>query len=148
MTNEQVANMLLTTISQFKRMAKHRGPFDGLKPSEVGLLHMLKDHLVNSSDGGIRISELSEKMKVTPPSITQLVTNLESMGLVVRQMDREDRRSVLVSLTEKGEKTTDMAYAYFVSMFTGFVEQVGTEKAVVLNELLGEMIDYMLKAIK
>ena len=54
----------------------------------------------------MKVSELSSRMHVTSPSITQLVTSLEERGLVVRTMDREDRRSVKVSLTEKGNEIT------------------------------------------
>ncbi len=50
----------------------------------------------------MRMKELAEKMGVTTGTLTVIVDNLESKKLIVRKPNREDRRSILVELTEKG----------------------------------------------
>lgn len=142
MTDEAVARLLMKSFTQFKRLAKGHYPAAGLKPSEIGLLYHLKsDHKDNPA--GMRITELSDLLKVTPSSITQLVTSLEAMSLVERKMDSEDRRSVLVSLTDKGEEVTKQAYEHLISIFLGLVEHFGHEKSIMLSQLLNEMVDYL-----
>ena len=151
MTNEEVAKTLMKTLTQFRRMAKHphgppqHGPFEGLKPSDIGLLHLLSHHGEDHPQGS-RISELSEQLKVTPSSVTQQVTSLENAGLVVRRMDPEDRRSVLVSLTDMGKESLRASFEHFIAMFTGLVDHMGAERGMQLNDLMAEAIEYFSKA--
>ncbi|MEA2221013.1 MAG: hypothetical protein QOJ35_3639 [Solirubrobacteraceae bacterium] len=66
-----------------------------LSRTEVGLLHTL-------SDGPRRITELAELERLAQPTMTLLVKRLEQQGLVDRGRQADDRRVVLVSLTEAG----------------------------------------------
>ena len=54
------------------------------------------------ASGNLRMKELAEKMGVTTGSLTVLVDRLEKKGLVERTPHEEDRRSIRVSLTDKG----------------------------------------------
>jgi len=48
------------------------------------------------------LSQIAETQGVTPATATALVTTLENRGWVRRSHDAEDRRRVLVTLTEEG----------------------------------------------
>ncbi|HEY5540098.1 MAG TPA: MarR family transcriptional regulator [Coriobacteriia bacterium] len=48
------------------------------------------------------LGEIARIQGVTPATATTLVTTLESRGWVTREHDLEDRRRVVVSLTEEG----------------------------------------------
>lgn len=52
--------------------------------------------------GPRRITDLAALEQVTQPSMTALVTTLERAGLVERQRDAHDQRTVLVALTDRG----------------------------------------------
>jgi DNA-binding MarR family transcriptional regulator len=54
-------------------------------------------------DEGMRMSELAERLQVTPGAVTQLVQQLEDMGLVRRTPDPSDRRAVIVRSTPEAE---------------------------------------------
>lgn len=61
-------------------------------------------------DGPISQKELQEKLGVQPASVSELISKLETKGLVERTRSETDRRVVMLTLTEKGmkrEKTTD-----------------------------------------
>jgi DNA-binding MarR family transcriptional regulator len=49
------------------------------------------------------LGEIARIQGVTPATATTLVTTLESRGWVTREHDTDDRRRVVVSLTEGGE---------------------------------------------
>ncbi len=53
------------------------------------------------------MAELAEALRVVPRSATGVVEGLEELGLVRRETDPADRRSVLVSLTDAGRGTLD-----------------------------------------
>ena len=89
-----------------------------LSMSEV---HMLEAVLEEGSDetGGGRIgeegatiSELSEYLEISLPSVTQSVTKLASKGFVRKQKSEADGRVVLVKLTREGRRAA-RAHQYF-----------------------------------
>jgi DNA-binding MarR family transcriptional regulator len=53
---------------------------------------------------GLTMSELSRRLMVSNGAITGLVDRLVAEGLVLRQGDPRDRRSVIVRLTRKGRE--------------------------------------------
>ena len=52
------------------------------------------------------MSDLSDRLGVTPRNITKLVDGLESEGLVIRSPHPDDRRATIVTLTAAGEVVT------------------------------------------
>lgn len=76
--------------------------------------------------GNRTVSELSEEFGLSMSACTQMVNRLESMGLVARREDEEDRRVRHVGLSEKGrlqmrarhERRVDRAASVLVG-FTG-----------------------------
>ncbi|MGA0600834.1 MarR family winged helix-turn-helix transcriptional regulator [Caulobacter sp. KR2-114] len=52
----------------------------------------------------ISISELAQHLLIKNHSAVELVARLVNAGLVVREPSREDRRTVCVSITAKGEE--------------------------------------------
>lgn len=52
---------------------------------------------------GMSFKELGEKTLITKGTLTGVVDRLEAKGLVTRTIKPEDRRSMIVQLTEKGE---------------------------------------------
>jgi DNA-binding MarR family transcriptional regulator len=144
MDNAEIAKKLMASFQRFRRVMKGPPTFADLKPSEMGLLFIIQSGCDDEPEG-MKVSELSSKMHVTSPSVTQLVTNLEVQGFVLRKMDPEDRRSVKVSLTDKGTLITKKAEEHLNSMLTGLVEHLGPEKSLMLTEILEDVFIYFAK---
>jgi DNA-binding MarR family transcriptional regulator len=53
---------------------------------------------------GLRMSELSKRLMVSGGNVTGITDQLEREGLVVRALDRGDRRAITVKLTAAGLK--------------------------------------------
>lgn len=58
--------------------------------------------LVGAPSGTLPIGELGERRNLTPSGISRSVDRLAKAGLVERAANPEDRRSLLVSLTDEG----------------------------------------------
>ncbi|GGR59092.1 MarR family transcriptional regulator [Nocardioides luteus] len=56
--------------------------------------------------GGQRITDLARAEGVTQPAMTQLINRLANDDLVRRTADAEDRRGVLVEVTDRGREVT------------------------------------------
>jgi DNA-binding MarR family transcriptional regulator len=54
-------------------------------------------------DGPMRLSQLSEHLRIAPRSTTEVVDGLEERGLVERRPDPADRRATLVAPTAEGQ---------------------------------------------
>lgn len=65
-------------------------------------------HLEESPDG-LRMNELAERILYSKSSFTRVVDRLEEAGLVRRVRPENDRRSILVFLTDEGRKTMEQA---------------------------------------
>jgi DNA-binding MarR family transcriptional regulator len=70
----------------------------GITPLQVQAL----DYIKENPDTPVR--GLSEHLLISSSAISQLTDRLFALNLIDRKSDSSDRRSVLVSLTEKGEK--------------------------------------------
>lgn len=60
--------------------------------------------LFNAPDGRLRMTELAERVVLSPSGVTHLVTRLERDGLVQRLVDENDRRSFFAALTPAGHQ--------------------------------------------
>lgn len=63
--------------------------------------------LYKTSEGGLALSEIGDRMLVTKANITGLIDRLERQGFVKRIRDDADRRKILAVITEKGRKFTE-----------------------------------------
>lgn len=60
--------------------------------------------LFNAPNSRLRMTELAERVVLTPSGVTHLVTRLERDGLVSRSVDDVDRRSFFATLTRAGHR--------------------------------------------
>jgi DNA-binding MarR family transcriptional regulator len=75
-------------------------PWD-ITPAQLRALRVLARH------GQLRLSGLSDHLRIAARSTTEVVDALESRDLVRRQRDPGDRRATLVELTEHGRGVLD-----------------------------------------
>ncbi|MDJ0360697.1 MarR family transcriptional regulator [Rhodococcus sp. H29-C3] len=76
-------------------------PF-GLNPSQSRALHVL------AREGQpMRLRALADRLRIVARSATDIVDSLEAAALVIREPDPQDRRAVLVSLTDSGRTQLD-----------------------------------------
>lgn len=75
---------------------------------------------------GMSFKELGEKTLITKGTLTGIIDRLEAKGLVRRTVKMEDRRSMIVQLTEKGEAEFERIFAphlrYCKQPFLGYSE--------------------------
>jgi len=132
-------------MSAFDRLAKaewRKQPLLGIKNSEVRTLLCIKN-LAREGDKAITVSEISHRMFVKSPTVTQIVNHLQKDGYIARTNDAKDKRFVYISLTEKGERIVQKVNNYLTILFSGLIEKLGQEQSENLMFLLDEVIDYL-----
>jgi DNA-binding MarR family transcriptional regulator len=103
---ESASDQLADAVQQLSRRLRHGARLRlaplGLTPGQGRALSVLE-----RAGGPLRMAELAEALRVVPRSATGVVEGLAEAGLVRRDTDPHDRRSVLVSLTDAGRGTLE-----------------------------------------
>lgn len=60
-------------------------------------------HFLAFQDGRALPSEISSSMKISSARVAAALNSLERKGFITRQIDTNDRRKILVTLTEEGK---------------------------------------------
>ncbi|WP_245237650.1 MarR family winged helix-turn-helix transcriptional regulator [Paenibacillus ihuae] len=89
-----------------------------------------------SAEEGLKVSEISRLLGITPPTVTQLINSLEAKDMVERQPDLSDRRVVRIRLTEQGRVITRKAREHMDASLNKLVEYLGEEESTLLADLL------------
>jgi DNA-binding MarR family transcriptional regulator len=90
----------------------------------------------------MKVSEISKQLHVTSPTITQLLKGLEANNLVERHSDPADRRTIGISLTEKGNSVAQKASDSFSELLHGVIEYLGEEQSEQLADLMLKVSSY------
>jgi DNA-binding MarR family transcriptional regulator len=133
---------LMGAFQQFSRLNWQKTTMFGLKPSEIRVLITIRMSKKRTGKDTLIVSEVSRLLRVTSPTITQMVNSLLSQGFVVRTSDTQDRRISVIQLTEKGELFADKAVARIRDTFKGMIDYLGEEKSEQLIELLNGVHAY------
>jgi DNA-binding MarR family transcriptional regulator len=98
---ESLPDMFWAVARQLRETSQETlAPWD-ITPGHLRALRVLSRH------GPLRLSRLSDQLRIAPRSATEVTDALESRGLVERQPDLTDRRATLVQLTEHGRSVLD-----------------------------------------
>jgi DNA-binding MarR family transcriptional regulator len=135
------AQKLLKSFMQFRKTGWHEKKIAGYNPSEFKVLVTIK-HGANDEKTEMKISEISQILQVTSPTVTQIINILEKDGLVERTVDPDDRRAVKIRLTPAGIKVTEEARKLFFETFTGLIDYLGEEESEQLANLLAKVHQY------
>lgn len=97
-TDSGLASQLRISVMRLGRRLRLERTDDSMSLNQLSVMGTLDRH------GRMSIGELAGHEKVRPPSITRTVGCLEDIGHVRRVPHAEDRRQVVVELTDLGQE--------------------------------------------
>jgi DNA-binding MarR family transcriptional regulator len=92
--------------------------------------------IVIDAEEGTPATKIGPMMGLEPRSLTRLLKSLEEKKLIVRETDKQDKRSVRICLTKEGKKQRDHAREAVVRFNEVVQDEVGVEKLQVCLEVL------------
>ncbi|MBD0862770.1 MarR family transcriptional regulator [Gordonia sp. zg691] len=116
----QLAATLRPTLTRLYLALRRRAPSVELTAAQTSALNVLADH------GRMRMGELADRESIRMPTATSVIDGLTKHELVERRPDPNDRRAVLVGLTDHGR---------------ALVAQIREERDVVLTGALAALSD-------
>ena len=95
-------------------------------------------HVIEAVDmeGARNMTSVAKTLGVTTGTLTIAVNSLVKKGYVERVRSEEDRRVVLISLSEKGRKAYLPHQRFHEQMIEAIVEELSAEEQVVLEKAL------------
>jgi DNA-binding MarR family transcriptional regulator len=94
--DESLAEAFWSVARQLRHQSKEALDPWGITPGQARALGVLTHH------GLMRLSELSDHLRIAPRSTTEVVDALQERGLVERRADPTDRRATLIAVTGPG----------------------------------------------
>jgi DNA-binding MarR family transcriptional regulator len=106
----------------------------GIVVRQFGLLTLVDEHGPSSQQA------LAGRLSVSPTMITQIVDEVEALGLAERRRNPDDRRSYLVSLTPHGRRKLKAARKVAAQIAADFEAAIGVDGDRELRALLRKMV--------
>lgn len=90
--------------------------------------------------GPLATGQLAMELSISAPAITQLTERLARKGLIERQSAIDDRRSVLIALSRKGERLVDQFRKRRADIFNHALASLQEAEQEQVFEALGKVI--------
>ena len=134
LTLQQCSQDLLFTIPRLAHCFRPHGTF----PLENGgHLSIGQGRLLMLIACGTQsVSDLAELGHVSPPTISRKLDILVDKGLVSRRRDPNDRRSVLLDVTEEGRSTLEGMREYVNQRLSGYLDKLTDDE---LEQIQGSL---------
>jgi DNA-binding MarR family transcriptional regulator len=109
----------------------------GLNRGEVGVLSALR---IAGPHNRLSPTKLFKGLMLSSAGITSRLDRLEERGLVKRMRDPEDRRGILVELTEQGAKILDEAVIANTASERELIAGLSSDETKALTGLLKKLV--------
>jgi DNA-binding MarR family transcriptional regulator len=95
-------------------------------------------------EGG-KMSDIAAKLGITVGSLTSSMNSLVKKEYVQRHRTEQDRRVVLISLTEKGKRAYEHHEQFHVEMVNAAIQSLNEEEIPILARMLGDLTAFFRK---
>ena len=83
--------------------------------------------------------EVREYLSVSKAAVSQMLNSLEKRGYLTRETDLNNRRNIIVVLTEEGRLVYEKMNEEFYQRFGNLIERVGEENVALFIEMINKM---------
>ena len=123
----------------------NRGMLENINRASKGELFVL--HYLSERNAQVLPSELSAALNASTGRISALLSNLEKKGQIEREIDKTNRRNILVTVTEEGHKRAETEMKEIRKKITHVFTEMGeadtTEFIKLTKEFWGLMQKHM-----
>lgn len=129
-TLNEVLVKLFRDITTIEERAIKTGEYKELTVNDMHVIEAIDIHDAKN------MTTVAKALSVTTGTLTISVNGLVKKGYVERTRSEEDRRVVLISLTEKGRKAFVQHQRFHQEMIDAVVEGLSVEEQVILEKAL------------
>jgi DNA-binding MarR family transcriptional regulator len=145
---ETAVRALVRAFGLLERVQQPYWASFGISGSQWGVLRALyRAQTENgiSHPSGLRLTDLSERLLIRPPSVTGVVDRLQRAGLVMRGASSDDLRSKQVSLTPRGRQLVEQVLGGHRSRLSLLLSGLSGAEQTKLHQLLVRWSEHLEK---
>lgn len=133
--NAALTKEMIRLLDEHPRAARDNR-FSAIMCGEMAVMRLLHSGAKQKMTAG----ELSSRLGMTTSRIAAVLGSLEKKGLLERENDEVDRRRVMVSLTEAGDRLCEKRKRHFMSKISKMLAMLG-EDAPTFVHLIGRVFE-------
>ncbi len=92
--------------------------------------------VISKAKDGISPSEISKKIDVSTPRVCAILNSLEGKELITREVDKDNRRNIIVRATKEGLASADEHYREGIKKYAKLLEDLGENDAKELVRII------------
>lgn len=125
-------------MSKTAEMLKINGPKQAqtFLFGEMFILHFILHH-----QGEVTPSEISSAMNASSARVAMALKSMEGKGLIERRIDQNDRRKIIVTITEHGKSLIERHHNVLREKVEKILAELGERDALEYIRIVGRMIE-------
>lgn len=100
---------------------------EGVTPAYIQYMDVI--HSQQESKERVKVSDISDTLKLPRPGVTRTVKEMEKKGYLSKTISKEDARITYITLTEKGEQLSEKYDKNYYSRLVEYMEDISDEEA-------------------
>ncbi len=100
---------------------------EGVKPAYIQYMDVI--HKLQKDTERVKVSDISDALKLPRPGITRTVKEMEKKGYLYKYASEEDGRITYIAITEKGEELSDRYDKNYYSRLSKYLDTISEEEA-------------------
>lgn len=144
--NIDLKTQLIHSIFQFKKLASTGFGMDiadnknEINMSELILMNGIANNTVDS-ENNIGISDVQRYLSVSKAAVSQMLSSLEKKGYINRDIDKNNRRNLVITLTPNGRRILDNQYDNFSDKLGKIISHLGENDVMQMITIVNRMIE-------
>lgn len=143
--NNDLRMELVQTIFQFKHISATGFGMDmtnnnnDINLSELMLMDKISNNALDSSDN-VGMLEVRTYLSISKAAVSQMLRNLEKKNYIKRTIDKNNRRFIIVTLTQEGKDVLDIQLIKFNHRLEEIVSHLGEDEVRQMISIVNRMI--------
>ena len=115
----------------------------------IAELALMKDIQENApdSDHNAGIADIKNHLYISKAGVSKMLGVLEKKGYVNRDVDKNNRRNLIITLTEKGKNAVSSHYKKYDELLIQIIQQLGEDDTKKFVKYVNKFSDVMKKYI-
>ena len=130
---EKLGNLTFNLLARCQAKEAHLAEQNSLLEAELKCLRLL------GSEESHNNKYISERMNLSPSRLTRIIDGLVRKGYVNREIDKEDRRNMKISLTSIGENLANEINKAFIDIHKDILEEIDISQHESLLTTMGNL---------
>lgn len=130
---EELARQFLHNSYQYRSRGHQKRFDDNMHGETFAMLYIYRQ------GGTVLPSDISNEMNISSARVAAMLNNLENKGLITREIDKSDRRRILVELTQDGIEFTKDRNKTVVNYTVRILKLLGEHDAKELVRIVGRL---------